>query len=280
MPTPHPRDKPCRRCLAPLVKVDDRHCPTCGLSVWFSLNPNDSLDTANPAWTRSIIIGACLLAAALAFGIAASVAFKSQSFFDARFSPAIICRIVQLLVSSAGLFMLATPEHRYPDLHRLRRAALRILAGVMLINALGIAIFPAHVSPTAHFSEELTDEEAVPPAIVLSFLLISQAVLWIGSIMTWLCVRSIARRARATPLARFISWLLLFTFLRPVLFYIFVPGVSLAFESSFFLGWLFLVTDAVEIGVLLWAVRVVASSRAEAMHVWVKETKPSTEPIP
>jgi ribosomal protein S27AE len=39
------REKPCLRCGTSLRKnLDDKYCPECGLSVWLSLNLNDTLE--------------------------------------------------------------------------------------------------------------------------------------------------------------------------------------------------------------------------------------------
>ena len=44
--------------VRPLRKnLDDRHCPDCGLSVWMSLNANDSLDYSNAAWLEGVARG-------------------------------------------------------------------------------------------------------------------------------------------------------------------------------------------------------------------------------
>jgi hypothetical protein len=77
------REKPCLRCGLSLRKhLDDRHCPHCGLSVWMSLNANDSLDYSNADWLRKASRGAWAMAAiqvvaflaylTLLFGVASS----------------------------------------------------------------------------------------------------------------------------------------------------------------------------------------------------------------
>ena len=59
------REKPCLRCGTSLRKnLDDKYCPECGLSVWLSLNPNDTLEWSNPPWLRRSAKGAALLALA------------------------------------------------------------------------------------------------------------------------------------------------------------------------------------------------------------------------
>jgi len=62
---PRAREKPCLRCGTSLRKnLDDKYCPQCGLSVWLSLNPNDTLEWSNPPWLRKAAKGATILAIA------------------------------------------------------------------------------------------------------------------------------------------------------------------------------------------------------------------------
>jgi hypothetical protein len=66
------REKPCVRCTHPLRQhLDDRYCPKCGLSVWISLNGNDSLDSSKPEWLRASAQGAWILALAQVLALAA-----------------------------------------------------------------------------------------------------------------------------------------------------------------------------------------------------------------
>src|SRR5687767_12458971 len=74
------REKPCLRCGYSLRKIGDaRNCPECGLSVWVSLNQNDSLDWSRPEWLRVISLGALIMAGAqgLAMGMMASLLVPS-----------------------------------------------------------------------------------------------------------------------------------------------------------------------------------------------------------
>src|SRR5437016_7072051 len=72
---PKAREKPCIRCGYSLRRIlDSRNCPECGLSVWISLNNNDSLDWSRPDWLRMISVGASVMAAAQVLGLCMVVA--------------------------------------------------------------------------------------------------------------------------------------------------------------------------------------------------------------
>src|SRR6266542_3840097 len=74
---PRGREKPCLRCGYSLRKItDSSHCPECGLSVWLSLNQNDTLDMSNPEWLRRMALSLWVLAVA---SVVAVVAFAPAS---------------------------------------------------------------------------------------------------------------------------------------------------------------------------------------------------------
>src|SRR3954466_10596677 len=71
---PKAREKPCLRCGYSLRKLlDARNCPECGLSVWVSLNSNDSLDWSRPDWLRAIALGALIMAGSQVLGMVMAV---------------------------------------------------------------------------------------------------------------------------------------------------------------------------------------------------------------
>src|SRR3954462_4244389 len=73
---PKAREKPCLRCGYSLRKLlDAKHCPECGLSVWLSLNSNDTLDWSNPEWLKKLAAAAWALAAAQVVGFVAYLAW-------------------------------------------------------------------------------------------------------------------------------------------------------------------------------------------------------------
>src|SRR5213592_429230 len=76
------REKPCLRCGYSLRKItDSNHCPECGLSVWLSLNQNDTLEMSNPDWLRRMAMGLWIMAAA---SLVAAVAYAPASLQDLR----------------------------------------------------------------------------------------------------------------------------------------------------------------------------------------------------
>ena len=227
---PRAREKPCIRCGYSLRKVTDSpHCPECGLAVWLSLNPNDALDISNPEWLRRgavalrVMAAACLLAvAALIPPIADDYAFMQfrhqreaairEAMFDGdedspkwsavyairpprpNFSAlraAQIAGAAALAVFLVGLFLLTTPEGRYPDRLAPHRVAARILCA-----AGGLAIFLMvfnvlrNEPPTTGFGRTLAR---------LTFLL--------AAVVAWAHLRHVARRGLNRQLARVATWM-------------------------------------------------------------------------
>src|SRR5437764_6386117 len=78
---PRAREKPCLRCGYSLRKItDSNYCPECGLSVWLSLNQNDTLEMSNPDWLRRMALGLWVLAAASVIALAVLTPVTIQSF--------------------------------------------------------------------------------------------------------------------------------------------------------------------------------------------------------
>jgi hypothetical protein len=150
------RDKPCLRCGYSLRKLtDSTHCPECGLSVWLSLNHNDTLEMCNADWLRRMavalwVMAAASLLAAAAYVVPAADSFEEMTVYsrieDARrqylrdqdpakyqaamtkiittptspTSPttlriAAVVGAMALAGVCAGLFLLTAAEGRYPD---------------------------------------------------------------------------------------------------------------------------------------------------------------------
>ena len=73
--------KPCIRCGYSLRKITkSNHCPECGLSVWLSLNQNDTLEMSNPEWLRRMVWGLLVLAVASVLATAAFAPASAQAF--------------------------------------------------------------------------------------------------------------------------------------------------------------------------------------------------------
>jgi hypothetical protein len=161
---PRAREKPCIRCGYSLRKItDSTHCPECGLSVWLSLNQNDTLEMSNPEWLRRMAWGLIILAAAsvlatAAFAPASVQAFRTMQYRNRlmqvfresdRDDPKqliaayqaiprpnpnpLLMRGIQfagaaaLVVYLAGLLMATSNENRYPDRLRAMRLSARAL---------------------------------------------------------------------------------------------------------------------------------------------------------
>src|SRR5437762_3023981 len=123
---PKAREKPCIRCGYSLRKIlDARNCPECGLSVWVSLNTNDSLDWSRPEWLRLISTASFIMAAAQILGILAAILLINP-LFGGWISSWIIA--IYLLSLGAGMLLLSLPERRYPDRLKAHRIFLLVTA--------------------------------------------------------------------------------------------------------------------------------------------------------
>src|SRR3954451_20694689 len=111
---PKAREKPCLRCGYSLRKLlDARNCPECGLSVWVSLNQNDSLDWSRPDWLRGIALGAFIMAGAEALGLLMAGLVVMPWMWGWHASAWVVA--VYLIALGAGMVLLGAPEKRYPD---------------------------------------------------------------------------------------------------------------------------------------------------------------------
>ncbi len=127
------REKPCLRCGYSLRKLlDAKHCPECGLSMWLSLNSNDSLEWSNPSWLARLSLGAMVMAIAQPLALfAIALQADPKRFYNPPLLLALISG-VYFLVYHAGLSALMSPERRYPDRIKNRRIAGLIIAPVGL----------------------------------------------------------------------------------------------------------------------------------------------------
>lgn len=171
---PRAREKPCIRCGYSLRKItDSTHCPECGLSVWLSLNQNDTLEMSNPEWLRRMAWGLLVLAMASVLATAACApasvhAFRTMQYRNRlmqifresdhddqkqviaaylavpRPNPSpLLVRGIQFAGSAAlvlylgGLLMATSNENRYPDRLKTMRVTARVLCA---LAALALAL--------------------------------------------------------------------------------------------------------------------------------------------
>ncbi len=227
---PRGREKPCLRCGYSLRKITDaNHCPECGLSVWLSLNQNDTLDMSNPEWLRRMALGLWILAVAsvlavVAFAPASLQMFRTmeyrqrlhQAIREAEQSgdddantawvtayqsiprPQTDYRVVRmsllvgaaaLVAYQAGLVLLTSNENRYPDRLAGLRIGARVIAGFAGLAV--ILMFFQMLRPTPlGFPEWLTRLVAVA-----------------GGMLTWGSLRQMARRLPHKTLTRVSAWM-------------------------------------------------------------------------
>src|SRR5688572_16033275 len=140
---PKAREKPCLRCGYSLRRIgDSRNCPECGLSVWVSLNQNDSLDWSRPDWLRMISVGATVMAGAQGMlMVAAGVVVAGGMWGDAWLMSWIVG--FYLMALGAGMIVMGMPERRYPDRFKGYRWFLVVCGGLSGLLGLGIAAMAA-----------------------------------------------------------------------------------------------------------------------------------------
>jgi hypothetical protein len=152
------REKPCLQCGYSLRKLtDSTHCPECGLSIWMSLNGNDSLDWSKSTWLRRMALGALIMAMAQLIGISAYGLIWQERpprpiypqdenglvIGPAMLPPAKPHRVATDVAAAAycflynvGLLLLAGDEGRYPDKWKNYRWAGRAAGGAGLLIGL------------------------------------------------------------------------------------------------------------------------------------------------
>lgn len=225
------REKPCLRCGYSLRKVDATHCPECGLSVWLSLNQNDTLDWSNPAWLRGMVAGLWVMVAAQAPAIVAFAlmlvqwvpAMRYQQEYErvqrevemagddnAAMAAAIVSLPPQppppepalrrtaillaagyLVAYHAGLFLLVRPERRYPDRLATARGFAWATCGAAALVGLGMAGWAVR--------------GAAPGAFEFAFKLVTIA----SALVTFAYLRRLAKRYPHATLAKACAWLML-----------------------------------------------------------------------
>jgi hypothetical protein len=227
---PRAREKPCIRCGYSLRKVTDaNHCPECGLSVWLSLNQNDTLEMSNPEWLRRIAIALLVMAAANLVMLAALVPLtghlvtlmqyrqaqheawraydrypddpsKWKQLFRpyphpdyARLRIAMLIGAAGFAAYHAGLVILASNEGRYPDKLAASRLGARVVAAVALVPLFLIGLQSLKEAP---------DFPAWFTRLVAAF----------SAAITWGILFELARRMPSKRLRRLSGWMTLIPF--------------------------------------------------------------------
>jgi hypothetical protein len=248
---PRAREKPCLRCGLSLRKLlDAKHCPQCGLSVWLSLNHNDTLDWSNPAWLRAMSIGAAIMAPAQFLALAAyAILMLPIGMRDERRYPiAALIAGIYLILYSCGLLILCRPERRYPDRLAAYRtfAQIAAVAGIIMGAALcakgastismGWPIVYPEIATTLPegFDPDIMDEYGLNPFAPQIrgrwWLTLTELVLAVSAVATFAYLRKLAQRipnSTASRLSGYILFLPLIPFLKafPFLAFIIAPSV-------------------------------------------------------
>lgn len=304
---PRAREKPCLRCGRSLKKnLDDRHCPDCGLSLWISLNPNDSLEWSNAAWLRRTALGAWISAGAQLIAIAA---YATVGLASARIS-------LQMSIARAGEVgdpgatrptydATAYDGAAYADAYYAATsvpiAVAAVLIGVyFLVNALGVWLLSTHEQrfPDRSRTARLWARIAVGvssavgvgmialgamrlhggwPVHTLSswLVLIACEVVFAGSACcAWLILRRVARRAGKGPLAKLCGYLL---FLPVLAFAKAAPFVGLFFLAVFgsLLNLLPIVYLPLSVYLFVRFALLLQRAIPEAERAWASETRVS-----
>jgi hypothetical protein len=214
------------------------------LSVWLSLNNNDTLDASNPAWLRGMAVALCVIAVSGLLAFAAQIprtadAYRVMQFQQERsravrqaaklsdddpnkWSAVIaamnkaprpnydLLRISEVLGAAAlagwlgGVLALTGREGRYPDRLVTYRVLGRVLCG---FGALALILTALHVS------------RREPPLTGFGQTL-SRLTFLLAGVVAWAYLRQIARRAPHKGLARAGTWMTFVPF--AALFYGFI----------------------------------------------------------
>jgi hypothetical protein len=244
------REKPCLRCGYSLRKItDSRHCPECGLSVWVSLNQNDSLDWSRPEWLRVISIGAVVMAGAQALAMAGGAIVIGAGLW--RNSWVISWMLgAYLMALGGGMVVLAVPEKRYPDQLKGFRWFVGVCGVVMVLLGVAICAMSALSRPML-------------PVFLIEMLLL------VGAVATLLYIRKLAHRMGSHKLAKVLGWLLLIPLLKFVQVFPFW-GIYLGWHVigvGTVLPWLYV---PVSLGILLYLAIGFRRCAKEAEVNWAK----------
>jgi hypothetical protein len=252
------REKPCLRCGYSLRKsLDSKYCPECGLSVWLSLNSNDTLDWSNPDWLRRLSLASLALAAAQVFGLIPYTCWALAELVDVRWIiAAVLTGALYLVAYNFGLMLLGQYEGRHPDRWKTYRWSCRGAAGFGLL--VGAILMTGGMRAISGF---------VVPTVVKASVMAS-------SIATWAYFRKLAQRLPRSSLAR-ISGYLMFLPILPLLALLkFVPffAIFAVFEIWGLLDFLPIAYLPVTIVLFVWFARLFAKAAKSAEQGWASET--------
>jgi hypothetical protein len=278
------REKPCIRCGYSLRKItDSNHCPECGLSVWLSLNQNDTLEMSNPDWLSRMAMGLWIMTAASLLATVALAPMSVQTFrmmqyrqswiemrrlaaqypdepprwsrmFSMRPPTAdqtvlqamLLAGAAGLIAYQIGLLVVTSNEGRYPDRLAGFRLGARALcvAGTVVMLLMGLDIMRRQ---PPGFPEWLTRLTAVG-----------------SGLLTWGYLRQLARRIPDKRLIRFCAWMTLAPLVS--LFYSFIR------DSNWLPDVVPLVYLPVSAGLFIWFAVVLRRMARLADKGWAAET--------
>jgi hypothetical protein len=290
---PRAREKPCLRCGLSLRKLlDAKHCPQCGLSVWLSLNHNDTMDWSNPAWLRAMSIGAAIMAPAqlLALAAYAILMLPTPMPLERRFPIAALIAGIYLILYSCGLLIMSRPERRYPDRLGAYRtfAQIAAIAGVFVGAALcakGASTFsggwpivypeipttlPEGFDPEA--LEEYGYNHFAPQILGRWWLTLTEFLLAVSAVATFAYLRKLAQRIPNSTVSR-MSGYILFLPLIPFLKAFPIIGAFIAYNViGLVVMFLPLLFYPFTTGLVAWFAFAFHRASINAAEGWAKET--------
>lgn len=285
------REKPCIRCGYSLRKIDSTHCPECGLSVWMSLNQNDSLEWSSAAWLCRMVRGLWLMSGAQVAAMGAYALYLMEvvpmmqyrhqveqarmaaamsgdpAVYAAAMSAigrpplpnyvfertAIILAAAYLVLYHIGLLLLVWNEKRYPDRLASLRSFAWIICGAAALMSLAMAVW------------------AVSPDTFWIIGVGLKIVVLAGGIVTWAFLRRLAKRIPNATLSKICAWLML------------VPAISFLkvfpFVSFFLISYLWWLIDFLPLiyiplsaFLLIWFSILFSKAAISAEKSWASET--------
>jgi hypothetical protein len=308
---PRAREKPCLRCGTSLRKnLDDKYCPQCGLSVWLSLNPNDTLEWSNPPWLRKSAKGATILAIAqplafVAYLLVALGAFVSAFTADPDFAIDSGLHDAELATASTQPAEMARLTQQWQEAYA-NATSIPVAIGIVaagvyfLINAAGLVLLTSHeerypdrMKTVRHGSRIVAGASALlglalimvgVPRLTSGWRLYgpgSSLLLFIAELAfaacaccAWLWLRRIAQRAGKPFLSKLCGYLL---FLPVLPFLKAAPFLGLYFLTFLIVPLLYVLPVLyIPLSVYLLIRFALLMSRAapEAEKSWASETKP------